>query len=405
MATSNRVDPDLQFIKEVTSSGGDTLKKCYQCATCSTVCPISPDDKPFPRKEMIWAQWGLKDKLVKDPDVWLCHQCSDCTAYCPRGAKPGEVMGALRKASMIHYAPIPVIAKLASSFGGMLVLFVIPVVVLLAMLGFNGKLDAFLSGQINPEEGRIVFSYIFPQLEMVDPTFLAAALFAVFSAIVGIKKFWTDINANTTPTANRMYLKSSIIATVKEILVHTKFKECGESKDRLTAHRLVFWAFVGLFIVTNTVLVIHWAHHFGITFLGSDTPLAQSNPVKIIGNISGIALILGILMIIGNRMKAAEQRGMGSFFDWSLIIVIGGVAVTGFLAEIVRLLDVAQPAYFVYFLHLMFVFYLFAFMPYTKFAHIVYRTAALVYVKYTGREVVAEPSVDYQKAEAEEATA
>jgi hypothetical protein len=52
-----------------------------------------------------------------------------------------------------------------------------------------------------------------------------------------------------------------------------------------------------------------------------------------------------------------------------------------------------------------FVFYLFAFMPYTKFAHIVYRTAALVYVKYTGREVVAEPSVDYQKAKVEEAAA
>ena len=229
MANTNRVDPDLQFIKNVTSSGGDTLKKCYQCATCSTICPISPDDKPFPRKEMLWAQWGLKNKLVKDPDVWLCHQCSDCTAYCPRGAKPGEVMGALRKASMIHYSPIPIIAKLASSFGGMIVLFVIPVVVLLLGLTLNEKLDAFLGGQINPEEGRIVFSYIFPQLSLVDPTFIGAVFFAVLSAFVGIKKFWSDINATTVPTENKMDLKSSIIATVKEILAHSKFKECGES--------------------------------------------------------------------------------------------------------------------------------------------------------------------------------
>jgi quinone-modifying oxidoreductase subunit QmoC len=124
-----------------------------------------------------------------------------------------------------------------------------------------------------------------------------------------------------------------------------------------------------------------------------------------LGNISGIALILGILILIGNRMKASEQRGIGSFFDWSLILVIGAVAITGFLAEIVRLSGAAKPAYFVYFLHLVFVFYLFAFMPYTKFAHIVYRTVALVYVKYTGREIVTEPSVDYQKAEAEEAAA
>ena len=90
MAEGLRVEPDLEFIKYLKNAGGDTLKKCYQCATCSVVCPLSSDTKPFPRKEMIWAQWGLKDKLVADPDVMLCHQCGDCTAYCPRGAKPGD---------------------------------------------------------------------------------------------------------------------------------------------------------------------------------------------------------------------------------------------------------------------------------------------------------------------------
>ena len=79
------VEPDLQFMREVVGLGGESLKKCYQCATCSVACHISPDNRPFPRKEMIAASWGLKDRLVGNGDVWLCHNCGDCTTLCPPG--------------------------------------------------------------------------------------------------------------------------------------------------------------------------------------------------------------------------------------------------------------------------------------------------------------------------------
>ncbi len=56
----------------------------------------------------------MKDKLIADPDVFLCHHCGDCTTYCPRGAKPGEVLGAIRAYAYNFYGWPAGLAKLAS---------------------------------------------------------------------------------------------------------------------------------------------------------------------------------------------------------------------------------------------------------------------------------------------------
>ena len=63
MADAYVVEPDVGFIKEVKGLGGGDLKKCFQCATCSVACPIAPDNKPFPRKEMIAEAAENRTKL------------------------------------------------------------------------------------------------------------------------------------------------------------------------------------------------------------------------------------------------------------------------------------------------------------------------------------------------------
>ncbi len=98
------INGDLGFVRELLGSGASELKYCYQCSVCTVVCPITPDDSPFPRKEMIFAQFGLKDKLVASLDSWLCIHCNDCSTHCPRGAKPGDVMNVIRSLSVAHFS-------------------------------------------------------------------------------------------------------------------------------------------------------------------------------------------------------------------------------------------------------------------------------------------------------------
>ena len=61
--------------------------------------------------------------------------------------------------------------------------------------------------------------------------------------------------------------------------------------------------------------------------------------------------------------------------------------ITGLLCEILRLADAPGVAYPMYFIHLVFVWFLFAYFPFSKFAHLAYRTTAMVYARSMGREL------------------
>ena len=120
------IQPDTAFLRDVMAAGGGDLKKCYQCATCSVVCELSPEESPFPRKQMIEAQWGLKAQLLGDPAVWLCHNCGDCTTQCPRGAHPSEVLGALRSVAIQNFAFPKFMGRLVASRKALPLLFLLP---------------------------------------------------------------------------------------------------------------------------------------------------------------------------------------------------------------------------------------------------------------------------------------
>ncbi|MDD5154187.1 MAG: quinone-interacting membrane-bound oxidoreductase complex subunit QmoC [Desulfovibrionales bacterium] len=365
------VDPDVKFVKEIQKLGGESLKKCFQCATCSVICPLSSDEKPFPRKEMIWAQWGLKDKLVKNGDIWACHQCGDCSTYCPRGARPGDVIAAARAYAIREYAFPRFMGNLVGEGKYLPVILAIPLVIILLVLAALGNLKI--------PAGEIVYSKFLP-IKFVDSIFLPFAGLAIISLGLGLRNFWNDISPSRyRHLVGRNFLKS-LVETIVEILGHVRFRKCGANIGRLTAHLAVFYGFVGLFTTTNIVVFYEYILH-------RETPLPLYDPAKIIGNISAIILFIGISLIIRNRLANPDQSS--SYFDWALILMILGVTVSGILTELLRLADIANLAYPMYVLHLMFVFYIIGYLPYSKLAHMVYRTVALAYKRHI--ETKSEP--------------
>ena len=167
MATSQavpiRIEPDLDFIRSLRAHGGNTLKECFQCGTCSATCTLSPDLEPFPRKEMAWAVWGMKERLLKDPDVWLCHQCNDCSERCPRGARPGDVLAAVRRECVLHYAFPRFFAGWVNQPHCIPLLLGIPAALLTLALLVRGPIENALG--ISRQAGeRILYSYssVFP---------------------------------------------------------------------------------------------------------------------------------------------------------------------------------------------------------------------------------------------------
>ena len=375
MAT--RIDPDVKFIREMQAAGGESLKKCYQCATCSVICPLSPEENPFPRKEMVWAQWGMKDKLVNDIDIWLCHNCGECSDYCPRGAKPADLLAALRNTAYTSLARPAVLGKWMSSVNYLPILFIIPAILFLIVW-------AATTGLTIPE-GEIIFAKVFPTLAAIDPIFILVTIFVIFTFIYSVGRMLSSFReAGLVPAENAPSLLSSLIGVIKDqILTHVKFKECETNQDRYPGHLFVFYGFVALAVVTGIIAAAYWSvmlFDFGFT-----TPLALWNPVKILANVGGIVLIVGLVYMTRSRLNQDPKKTVNSYFDWYLLGVIWVVVVTGFLAQIFRLADAAALAYTIYYLHLVTVFMLFAYLPWSKLAHLVYRTVALAYARQIGR--------------------
>jgi len=388
MADAHRIDPDLKFIREIKKAGGDSVKKCFQCATCSVVCNLSPESKPFPRKEMIMTQWGRAEELMGDPDVWMCYQCNDCSTYCPRGAKPGDVMAAIRSYTYKYHSFPSFMGKALANPAMLPVLIMIPaLILLLCIMNFAPKTD---TGAFVFQTSQIVDFDIFLPHGVVDAIFVLGNILIFACAAVGFAKFWKTMRKPGSP--KQMSFLKALWVTIKEITTHDRFFECEANNARAQAHILLLAGFVGAMITTGLVFVFifipHYLDKIGLAEFKAlfQLPLNLPHPVKIVGVFSGFLLMLGGALLIFRRWADKDEVGANGYADYLFLYVIFIAGLTGVLSWLMRIADSASLAYPSYYVHLVAVWFLLWYMPYSKFAHMFYRTLALVHARMIGRQ-------------------
>jgi len=216
----------------------------------------------------------------------------------------------------------------------------------------------------------------------IDVIFLSAVAFAIFNTFMAMKHFINGLKDQFPRRSDSESLFNAIKGTIMSAFSHEEFKKCGTKKSRNFSHLLMMYGFLGLFITTNLVFVIHTLHELGFDI--NDTPLPFFHPVKIIGNISALAAFIGISAIVLDRLKNSKVNIL-SFFDWVFIGNMFLTIATGILCQIFRVADYAFLSFFTYYIHLVMVFYMLAYASQTKFGHIFYRPVAMVYARYSGR--------------------
>ncbi len=359
MASPSVITPAPEFRSRLMSLAGSTAS-CYQCATCSAVCELATADRPFPRRQMLWAQWGLVDPIRADPALWLCHQCNDCTTRCPRDAKPGDTMQTMR-ALMIEQVGAPrflaqLVGKARTTWPLLIGLPVLFWAVLLYLVtGYATAKVPLVYGDVVPH--WLLYAVYFP-----------AFGYATAAAAVGATRCW---QAWGTGERRNGSLLAGLAGVGTDVLLHRRFERCGTARPRRNGHLSLFWGFIGAAITSGLIVIAMYG-------FGKELPLPQVHPIKLLGNFSAVLLVVGVVWLLANRLTGGGA-GQSRAFDRFFMTLVVGVVFTGVVVELGRYAFPAPLAVGIYVVHLGIVLSLFLTFPYSKFAHALYRPLAMAH--------------------------
>jgi len=83
---------NTDLAERIKQATGENVFLCYQCAKCTSGCPLAEYFDVAPNQIMRAIQFGMQDLVFKSRSAWLCASCMTCTTRCPQGLDIARVM-------------------------------------------------------------------------------------------------------------------------------------------------------------------------------------------------------------------------------------------------------------------------------------------------------------------------
>jgi citrate/tricarballylate utilization protein len=356
------VSPAATALTDNEAEVSRVMQICNACRYCEGFCAVFP---AMTRR----LEFGKADVNYL---ANLCHNCGACYHAC-QYAPPHEfalnvpqAMAKVRRDTYAEYAWPPALGALYKRNGLTVAL------ALAAGLALFLVLAVMLNGALFHEPLAGNFYAIFPH-NLMAGMFGVVFLFAILAFAIGVTRFWHQESPGQASTP-------AVAETTRNALALTYLggghgEGCNESDDKFTLarrrfHHFTFYGFMLCFAATSVATLYHY-------LLGWHAPYALTSLPVVLGTLGGIGLLIGPAGLLWLNLHRhpnqgdPEQRPMDRGFIALLLLTSAtGLALlawrdTGAMALLLAV-------------HLGVVMALFATLPYGKFAHAVYRVAALL---------------------------
>jgi citrate/tricarballylate utilization protein len=351
---------------ELIAHGQHVMTVCNACRYCEQYCPVFPAME----RRLTFAAADLA-YLAN-----LCHNCGECLYAC-QYAPPHEfgidVPRTLAKIRVRSYEDYCWPRFLAAAFRrnnlltGFGLAAGLTALMLAATLVVNG-------GDLPRPVGSGDFYAVVPH-EVMIAFFGGVFLFAVAAVGIGARRFWRDMEGAAAPTRDVNALGRALRDVLTLRHLHGSGADCTTAEEtrppwRRWFHHCTFYGFLSCFASTSVAAVYH-------TVFGWLAPYAYTSLPVVLGTAGGAGLLVGTagLLIARRRRDPSLGDPAQDGMDQSFIALLFLTAFTGLLLLVLRERAVMSALLIV---HLGVVLALFLTLPYGKFVHGIYRTAALV---------------------------